>query len=108
MSLIFDSSSVEDISTPIHASLNRPILVLGGERKLVLSLATIAGMLIFSIAQIWAAILGLVIWATGHYGLIRAAAYDTQLSQTAVRALRYKKFYPAAATPFAPIREVRS
>ena len=94
-------------STPIHESLNRPILMMGGERNLVLMLAVIAGVFIFSLAHVWAAVVGIAMWVTGQWGLSRAAAYDPQLSQTGVRAMKYKRYYPAQATPFAPDREVK-
>mgnify|MGYP000961142765 CR=1 FL=1 len=34
---------MNDTKTPIHDSLNRPILMMGGERQLVLLLAIVAG-----------------------------------------------------------------
>lgn len=96
-----------DYSTPIHESLNRPILLLGGERNLVLMLATIAGVFIFSLAHGWAAIMGITMWMIGQWALSRAAAYDPQLSQTGIRAMKYARYYPAQATPFAPQREMQ-
>ena len=96
-----------DYSTPIHDSLNRPILMMGGERNLVLMLAVIAGVFIFSLAHVWAAIMGVAMWVLGQWGLSRAAAYDPQLSQTGIRAMKYKRYYPAQATPFAAQREVK-
>ena len=91
---------------PLYTALNRPILVMGGERNLVLMLGVIAGVFIFSLAQVWAAVLGLVLWVTGQWALALAAKYDPHLSQTGIRHLRYARFYPAAASPFAPDREV--
>jgi type IV secretion system protein VirB3 len=97
----------KDYGTPIHESLNRPILLMGGERNLVLMLAIIAGVFIFSLAHVWAAAIGITMWTLGQWGLSRAAAYDPQLSQTGVRSLKYKRYYPAQATPFAPHREIQ-
>ena len=96
----------EDISVPIHSSLNRPMLVMGGERQLVLMLGVVAGVFIISLAQVWAAIVGIVIWTGGQYLLARAAAYDVQLSKTGPRHLKYKKQYLSGATPFARSREL--
>lgn len=93
--------------TPIHESLNRPILMMGGERNLVLMLAIVAGVFIFSLAHVWAAIVGITMWIIGQWALSRAAAYDPQLSQTGVRAMKYKRYYPAQATPFAAQREMK-
>jgi type IV secretion system protein VirB3 len=91
---------------PLYTALNRPILVMGGERNLVLMLGVIAGVFIFSLAQVWAAVLGLVLWVIGQWALALAAKYDPLLSQTGIRHLRYARHYPAAASPFAPDREV--
>lgn len=99
---------MNDTKTPIHESLNRPILLMGGERQLVLLLAIIAGIFIFSLAKLWAAIVGVMLWMVGQWALARAAAYDPMLSKTGSRLLKYRRFYPAQASPFAKMREVRS
>ena len=96
----------DDLKTPIHESLNRPILLMGGERNLVLMLAVIAGVFILSLAKLWAAIAGLVIWTVGQWTLSRAAAYDCLLSKTGPRSLRYRRYYPAQATPFGRWRDI--
>lgn len=83
------------------------MLVMGGERQLVLMLGVVAGVFIISLAQLWAAILGIVIWVGGQYFLARAAAYDTQLSKTGPRHLKYKKQYLSSSTPFAGNRETQ-
>jgi type IV secretion system protein TrbD len=93
--------------TPIHESLNRPILLLGGERQLVLMLMVIAGVFIISLANIWCAVLGISLWLVGQWALSKAAAYDPQLSKTGPRSLRYRAYYPPSATPFAVNREVK-
>ena len=82
------------------------MLVMGGERQLVLMLGVVAGVFIISLAQLWAAILGIVIWVGGQYFLSRAADYDTQLSKVGPRHLKYKKQYLSGSTPFAGNREV--
>jgi len=99
---------MNDTKTPIHDSLNRPILMMGGERQLVLLLAIIAGIFIFSLAKLWAAIIGVTLWMVGQWALSRAAAYDPVLSKTGSRLLNYRRHYPAQASPFAKAREVRS
>ena len=99
---------MNDNQTPIHESLNRPILMMGGERQLVLMLAIVAGIFIFSLHKIWAAAVGVTLWSVGHWALTRAAAYDPQLSRTGARLLRYRHHYPARATPFAASREIAS
>ena len=98
--------SDEDLSVPIHSSLNRPMLVMGGERQLVLMLGIVAGIFVFSLLQWWSTIVGVVIWTGGQYLLSRAAAYDTQLSKVGPRHLKYKKQYLSGSTPFAGNREL--
>jgi len=92
---------------PIHASLNRPLLILGGERNLVLMLAVIAGVFIFSLAQFWAFIAGILLWLTGQWALAQAAKYDPLLSRIGPRHVRYRRHYPAGSSPFASQREVK-
>lgn len=97
----------QDISVKIHESLNRPMLMLGGERNLVLMLGVLAGVFIFSLHALWAAGVGISLWIVGMYVLSRAGTYDHQLSKTGPRSFKYRKFYPAQATPHAPVREIK-
>lgn len=99
--------SHDDYSAPVHQSLVRPMLLMGGERTLVLMLAVISGVFILSLHAIWAAIAGVLLWIVGMFALSRAGAYDPQLSKVGPRSLRYRKFYPAAATPHAQLREIK-
>jgi len=101
------STETEDNSIPLHRSLTRPMLMLGAEREFVIMLGVLAGIFIFSLAQIWAAIMGVALWLVGMFFLTRAGAYDPQLSKTGIRALRFKRFYPADATPHASNREIK-
>ncbi|MHB1586819.1 MAG: conjugal transfer protein TrbD [Acidiferrobacteraceae bacterium] len=90
----------------LHESLNRPLLVLGGERNLVLMLGVVAGVFMFSLAQVWAFVTGVALWVGGQWALALAAKYDPLLSKVGPRHVRYRRVYPAAASPFAPDREV--
>lgn len=100
------ASAEDDFSVSVHPSLNRPMLLIGGERNLVLMLAVLAGVFIFSLMQLWATVVGITLWVVGIWVLSRAGTYDYQLSKTGPRSLRYKRFYPSASTPHAPNREV--
>lgn len=91
---------------PLHESLNRPLLVLGGERNLVLMLGVVAGVFMFSLAQLWAFVTGVVLWVGGQWALALAVKYDPMLSKVGPRHVRYRRYYPAAASPFAPDRGV--
>lgn len=107
MSINSNETNELDPGCEIHESLNRPILLLGGERQLVLMLMVISGVFIISLAKIWAAVIGLTLWFLGQWALSKAAAFDPQLSKTGQRSLKYRRHYPAQATPFAKYREVK-
>ena len=102
-----DLMNSSDQQTPIHESLNRPILLMGGERQLVLMLVVVAGVFVFSLAKLWAFAAGIALWLTGQWVLSRTATYDPQLSRTGPRSLRFLRYYPSAATPFAKLREIQ-
>ena len=86
---------------PIHRSLNRPSLLAGCERELILSTGLIVLLLVFVAMNKVAAIAGGVIWLV-VVGLLRALAKaDPMMSKVYLRHIRYKGFYPAHSTPFA-------
>lgn len=91
----------------LHESLNRPRLLIGGERNLVLMLGVVVGVFVFSLHQLWAAVVGVLLWLIGYWALTAAAKYDPMLSKTGARHLRLRAYYPARSTPFAPRREVK-
>ena len=91
----------------LHESLNRPRLLIGGERNLVLMLGVVVGVFVFSLHQLWAAVVGVLLWLIGYWALTAAAKYDPMLSKTGARHLRLRAYYPARATAFAPQREVK-
>ena len=92
-------------AAPIHESLNRPLLLLGGERMGVILLGAVCGIFGVLLMHWWSFVLGIVLWVAGREMLKHAAKADPQLSMTARRFLKYKAFYPAAATPFAGQKE---
>ena len=92
-------------AAPIHESLNRPLLLLGGERQWMILLGLVCGIFGFVLMHWWSFVLGIVLWFAGREPLKHAAKADPQLSKTAWRFLKYKAFYSAAATPFAGLKE---
>jgi len=88
---------------PVHRSLVRPMLVMGGERELVMMLGMIAGIFIVSFFQVWAAISGILMWVIGIFFLQRMGEKDPRLSKVFIRSLKYsrKSVLPSAGTPFA-------
>ncbi len=90
---------------PIHQSLVQPLLILGAERELVIVSAIAAAMLIFSLANAYFAVVGILFWFLALTGLQRLAKADTQMSKTYVRHVRYRSYYPACAHSSASVRE---
>jgi type IV secretory pathway TrbD component len=91
----------------IHQSANRPHLLLGGDRELVLFAALMCAMLVFALVTWWGIVAGISIWIGAVAVLSRMGRFDPMLRQVYVRHVKYRAFYPAkgrvrgetAATP---------
>ena len=79
----------------IHQSANRPHLLLGGDRELVLFAALLSAMLIFALVTWWAVATGIVLWFLSVAALSRMGKADPLLRHVYLRHLRYGPFYPA-------------
>ena len=77
----------------IHQSANRPNLLLGGDRELVLVMVMIAGGLAFSLASWWGIGLAVVLWITSVAALQRMGKADPLLRPVYLRHIRYASFY---------------
>jgi len=88
-------------SIPLYRALNRPLLLMGGERHLSLILLIVCGIFIFSLPHLWSALLGVFLWITGQILIAEAARYDPLLSRVTIRHLRFQKAYLAQTNPFA-------
>jgi type IV secretory pathway TrbD component len=62
----------------IYQSANRPNLLLGGDRELVLVMVMVSGGLAFSLACWWGIAVAIVLW------LVSVAALQRQLARTAI------------------------
>ncbi|HQT81864.1 MAG: hypothetical protein B7Z60_01090 [Ferrovum sp. 37-45-19] len=87
-------------SIPLYRALNRPLLIMGGERHLSLMLMIICGIFIVSLPHFWSLIIGIILWVTGQTLISEAARHDPQLSRITLRHLRYQKHYLAHTDPF--------
>jgi type IV secretion system protein VirB3 len=91
----------------IHQSANRPHLLLGGDRELVLFAALMSAMLIFALVTWWGIVAGIALWIAAVAVLSRMGRFDPMLRQVYVRHVKYRAFYSAkgrvrgetAATP---------
>src|SRR5258708_34342551 len=91
----------------IHQSANRPHLLLGGGRELVLFAALMSAMLMFALVTWWGIVAGIALWISAIAVLSRMGRSDPMLRQVYIRHVKYRPFYPAkgrlrgetAATP---------
>lgn len=79
----------------IYQSTNRPNLLIGCDRELVLLLGLLCAALVLSVATIWAAAVGAATWAASVSVLSRMAKVDPLLRSVYIRHVRYASFYPA-------------
>ncbi len=79
----------------IHQSCNRPNLLLGGDRELVLASAMMSAMLAFALATWWGFVSGIALWIFAVAALSRMGKADPLLRQTYIRHIRYRPYYPA-------------
>lgn len=90
----------ELIKIKIHSALNKPNLLFGAERELILLLGLFSAMMVF-IAMTWQTfIVGIVMWVVLSTLLRMMAKADPMMSKIYLRHLKYKSFYAAHSTPF--------
>jgi type IV secretory pathway TrbD component len=92
----------------IHQSLTQPILLGGAERPLAIANWITAAALVFGGGVHWYTIaMGAFLLTVGHWALVQAAKFDSQLSRVYVRHIRYQDHYPARASVAAPSPRIR-
>jgi type IV secretion system protein VirB3 len=80
----------------IHRSLNRPHLLLGAERGLVLLTGVMTAVLLFSGSiSVLTAILAVLFWSCSFWALVRMGKADPQMSRVYQRHVRYRSYYAA-------------
>lgn len=82
----------------IHQSANRPQLLLGCDRELVLFAALFSAMLVFSVVTWWGVVAGLSIWFVSVAVFSRMGKVDPLLRHVYLRHVRYQAYYPAKST----------
>jgi type IV secretion system protein VirB3 len=84
----------------VHSALNKPNLLLGGERELMLMVGLFSALMIF-IAMTWQTfIIGIALWVILSMLLRMMAKADPLMSKIYLRQLKYKDFYTAHSSPF--------
>jgi type IV secretion system protein VirB3 len=86
----------------IHQSANRPNLLLGGDRELVLVMVMVSGGLAFSLACWWGIAVAIALWLVSVAALQRMGKADPLLRPVYLRHIRYSAFYPAKSGLHAP------
>lgn len=87
-------------SVPIHRSFVRPLLLLGGDRELVLMSGLLAAALIFASMTWFSVIYGLLLWFGGLGTLRIMAKADPLMRKVYLRHRLYQKYYPPRSTPW--------
>ena len=75
--------------TVFHSSINRPNLLMGGDRELVLGAAMISAMFIFALMTWWSILIGVVFWPLTTSMLVQLAKADPRMRDVATA------YYPA-------------
>jgi type IV secretion system protein VirB3 len=81
--------------TQIHQSANRPHLLLGGDREMVLFSGLTSACLAFTVATWWGVVLSVILWLTAVAVLMRMGKADPLLRHVYLRHIQYHGFYPA-------------
>jgi len=82
---------------PIHTAAHRRILVVGGDRELVLLAALLCAMLGIAVLTWWSVVLALLLWVASVAGLAHLARRDPLFRLVYARHLAYRDFYAAHA-----------
>mgnify|MGYP003423974736 FL=1 len=86
--------------TQIRQSANRPNLLMGGDRELVMFSGLLAFALIFSAFEFKAFVFGTTLWVFALFALRLMAKNDPLLRKVYLRHRKYRTYYPARSTPF--------
>ena len=79
----------------IHPSVDRPRLILGADREMVIFVGLISAILVFALVTWWSIMLGIGLWLVGVALLVRMGKEDPQMRKVYLRHVRYQAFYPA-------------
>lgn len=85
---------------PIYRALNRPNLLMGGDRELVLVTILSTAFLIVLLASWYTVVTGIVVWFFGMWGLRWMAKADPLMRNLYLRHIRYSQHYDAKSGPF--------
>ncbi|EAK4321605.1 conjugal transfer protein TrbD [Campylobacter coli] len=84
----------------IYSALNKPNLIFGADRELILMVGVISFALIFTGATLLTSIIGIFLFFFCNMLLRLMAKSDPLMRQIFLRQIKYKKFYYPQSTPF--------
>lgn len=84
--------SIPGFHAPVHRALTDPILLGGAPRAVAIANGTLAAAVSLGL-RLW--LIGIVLWATGHFAAVWATKRDTQFVDVVRRHLRYPTYFRA-------------
>lgn len=94
------SATEELVRVDIYSALNKPNLIMGADRELILFNGLISAALIFTGLTIVTTLLGIFLLVVCSFLLRLMAKSDPLMRQIFIRQTKYKNFYRARSTPF--------
>lgn len=86
------SELIAGFHAPVHRALTEPILLGGAPRAVAIANGTLAAAISLGL-RLW--LVGLAMWAVGHFAAVWAAKRDVQFIDVVRRHLRYPSFFHA-------------
>ena len=84
--------SITGFHAPVHRALTEPILLGGAPRAVAIANGTLAAAVTLGL-RLW--LVGILLWAAGHFGAVWATRRDTQFVEVVRRHLRYPAYLRA-------------
>jgi type IV secretion system protein VirB3 len=86
------SQPIAGFHAPVHRALTEPILLGGAPRAVAIANGTMAAAISIGL-RLW--LVGLAMWAVGHFAAVWAAKRDAQFIDVMRRHIRYPSFFRA-------------
>jgi type IV secretion system protein TrbD len=84
------SEPIAGFHAPVHRALTEPIMLSGAPRAVAIANGTLAAAISLGL-RLW--LVGLAMWAVGHFAAVWAAKRDAQFVDVVRRHLRYPSFF---------------
>jgi len=84
------SEPIAGFHAPVHRALTEPIMLGGAPRAVAIANGTLAAAISLGL-RLW--LVGLAMWAVGHFAAVWAAKRDARVVDVVRRHLRYPSFF---------------